>query len=346
MTTESYRLDPLYVNGRRVTALVGASSVSRHLGKQDAFSERHYKYIICIRLAEFLAEWLLKAGNDVAPFEQDWAMGRVVSGRTFTVCRHFVFRNAQGRRKNVKPLAYTTFPELGDSGGELRLELQIHPSHVVDGSPGDLLSGKVGDVFVCAKVIEVAPNRVAAVPVFIGHQVLQGPIDLVVHTGHDEVHPNQIDNFSAIRGLPHPATTELDALRAVSEHQVKMAFAEILGEPDVPKDWGGEHSDLVTTQVQQEGRRTSAAFLFKGPAGGEKFRPMEVRDLGKHGDQIVRLATEPVELLVVQHCHKVKVAVRSMLRAFANQIGHERKYCVIDGYDTLKILRAYGKCNL
>jgi hypothetical protein len=32
----------------------------------------------------------------------------------------------------------------------------------------------------------------------------------------------------------------------VSEDAVKQVFAEIIGEPFVPKDWGGEKSDLQT----------------------------------------------------------------------------------------------------
>ena len=88
--------------------------------------------------------------------------------------------------------------------------------------------------------------------------------------------------------------------------------------------------------------RISTAFAFKGPA---KFHPMTVADLGKNGDQINRLFSEPADLLVLQHCQGITPAVRGMMRAFAQQMGNPRLFCLIDGYDTLRLLQAYGKCN-
>ncbi len=345
MRTQAYKLSPLYVNGRRVTTLVGSVSISFHFPGSDVLSEKMRQSQVCVGYSEFLARWLAQAGKDVRPLEKDWVRGSISGGRIFTVNRHFTFRNAQGRRGG-QPLAYTTFPELGQDGGDLRLELPLHPSHVVAGSAGDLMTGKVSDLFVCAEVLDATFNKVRAVPIFIGHQVTQGPMEQILGARRGEIHPEQIDNFSNIVNVRIPSPNQLEALRAIPEEQVKTAFAEIIGEPDVPRDWGGERSDLMSTYVRVGGRRTSSAFLFKGPAGGTKFRAMELRDLGKRGDQIERLATEPVDLLVVQHCHNVTAAVRSMLRAFCNQVGQQRNYCVITGYDTFRILRAYRKCDV
>ena len=52
-------------------------------------------------------------------------------------------------------------------------------------------------------------------------------------------------------------------------------LAEIVSEPFVPKDWGGERSDLRSTRLTIEGRPCAAAFMFKGPA---KFKPLTVAD--------------------------------------------------------------------
>lgn len=164
-----------------------------------------------------------------------------------------------------------------------------------------------------------------------------GPVDLL------QVFAEQIDQFRRISGRPQPSAEELVHLREIPESSVKAAFAEIIGEPEVPKDWGGEYSDLFTTTISIDGRRIPTAILFKGPS---QFAPMTPRSLGKNGDQIVRLFDEPADLVIVQHCHVVKQAVRKQLRAFATQPGHPRRYCVIDGYDTLRILRTYRKCGL
>jgi hypothetical protein len=69
---------------------------------------------------------------------------------------------------------------------------------------------------------------------------------------------------------------------------------------------------------------------------------MSLNHLGKNNDQIYRLSQEPANVLFVQHCHDILPAVRATLRAFAVQPGKPRRYCLIDGRDSLRLLRAYG----
>lgn len=70
--------------------------------------------------------------------------------------------------------------------------------------------------------------------------------------------------------------------------------------------------------------------------------PALTDELGKNNDQIVRLSHEPASLLVVQHCHEILPAVRETLRAFAIQPGPlARRYCLMDGKDSLRLLTAY-----
>jgi hypothetical protein len=68
---------------------------------------------------------------------------------------------------------------------------------------------------------------------------------------------------------------------------------------------------------------------------------MKATHLGKNGDQITRLASEPAQLLVLQHCHLVSRPVREQLRAFAVNPCAPRRYCIIDGPDTYRLLKAY-----
>jgi hypothetical protein len=133
---------------------------------------------------------------------------------------------------------------------------------------------------------------------------------------------------------------DLDELRTVPEKYIKTALAEIIGEPFVPKDWGGETSDLFSSRLSIGGVACAGSFVLKGPSA---FHPMRLRDLGANGDQIVRMFYDPSDIFVVQHCHQVTLPVRIILRALANQIGRTRSFCIIDGPDTLRILRAYGK---
>ncbi len=73
---------------------------------------------------------------------------------------------------------------------------------------------------------------------------------------------------------------------------------------------------------------------------------MTLAELGKNGDQVVRLYAEPADILVLQHCHLIEIPVRAMMRSFAQQFGNLRTCCIIDGNDTLRILKTYRKCGL
>lgn len=83
----------------------------------------------------------------------------------------------------------------------------------------------------------------------------------------------------------------------------------------------------------------SSAWLFKGPGYPH---PMTVRAQGKPGDQVGRLFSEPAALLVLQHCHEIKPSVINMMDAYAHDLRNPRKYMIIDGSDTARILKAQG----
>jgi len=86
-----------------------------------------------------------------------------------------------------------------------------------------------------------------------------------------------------------PTKVDLSALPDIPERQIKEAFAEIIGEPTIPKDWGGERSDLFSDRVRLDGKRISTALMLKGPA---QFAPLTPAGLGKNGDQIDRVFSE------------------------------------------------------
>jgi hypothetical protein len=141
--------------------------------------------------------------------------------------------------------------------------------------------------------------------------------------------------FSRVKDIPTPDTVE--PMRHVSEKAFKACLGKILGD-NVTSDWGGEQSDHYTSRLHLGDRRVTAAFLLKGPA---KFVPMGLDHLGKRNDQIYRLAQEPADILIVQHAHDITPPVRATLRAFTVQPGRPRRYCLIDGRDSLWLLRAY-----
>ena len=64
-------------------------------------------------------------------------------------------------------------------------------------------------------------------------------------------------------------------------------------------------------------------------------------NLGKRG--VVRLFDEPADTLVVQHCNKIANTIVRQAEAFAANTARPRRYCIMDGADTYRILKAYGK---
>jgi hypothetical protein len=158
--------------------------------------------------------------------------------------------------------------------------------------------------------------------------------------GFFEQFVEDITEFAKVGDIEMP--TDFAVMKDVTERAFKECLTEILGDT-ARKDWGGETSDHFTSHVHLGGKRTTAAFLLKGP--GNRFAPMGLNHLGKNNDQIYRLAQEPAELLVVQHCHEILPAVRATLRAFAVQPGSPRRYCLIDGRDSLRLLIAYDKLD-
>lgn len=194
--------------------------------------------------------------------------------------------------------------------------------------------------FVLAYVKSVTVEEIELRLILIANRWLRGVTDTFgfVETEPLHVWPSSIDQFDGVDWAMRLTRADLNRLKDVSEGQLKIWLADILGEPEVPKDWGGEQFDLWTDRVTIKGKRLRAAFALKGPA---KFHAMTIADLGKNGDQVSRLANTVADLLVVQHCHAITAPVQHMLHAFAADPANPRQYMTIDGYNTIRILRHF-----
>ena len=155
-----------------------------------------------------------------------------------------------------------------------------------------------------------------------------------------EILPEDIDQFSKMRDVEVGSADEwMTAMRALPEQVVKEAIATLLSEP-TKKDWGGESDDHYSANVSVQGRRRTAAFLLKGPS---KFRELTLDMCGKRADQIHRMVDSDADVCVVQHAHLIGATVRRTLRTeTVRPGGSRRKYCLIDGQATYRILKAYS----
>lgn len=272
------------------------------------------------------------------------------SGQFFTVYQDFYGKGLSKYNHCRGPLPRDAIAELHNTlkfEDERRLRILYSPENLISASAWHRLSGRTR--LYCFCYVERAnEEEIVARPYLIGD----------IHTGleatgpgawngrnYGELHISQIDQFSKVADVyrTEASAPKLTELRNISEDEIKIAIAEIIHEGNIPKDWGGEKSDLFTSNLSVNGTHYPSAFLFKGPA---KFSEMKMAHLGRNGDQIDRLFSEPADLLVLQHCHKISTSVRSTMRAFASRIHDLRYFTIIDGYDTMRLLKAYEKCGV
>lgn len=155
-----------------------------------------------------------------------------------------------------------------------------------------------------------------------------------------------IDSFRKVRDI-NPATV-MDVLTNGylnrSEDSVQTALERILSVPFHKKDWGGELNDLYTANLLVNGVRHETAFLLKG--NGLRSPTLEIKHCGANGDQILRLCNSPAKVFVIQFVGRVSEAVVSDIDGkvrHARSQGRDAWYCIMDGQDTARVLRAYGE---
>jgi hypothetical protein len=94
--------------------------------------------------------------------------------------------------------------------------------------------------------------------------------------------------------------------------------------------------------LQINGARRAAAFLLKG--NGLKKEVLEIGDCGKNGDQIVRLFETPADIYIIQFVGNISEAVIKDVDGKTDQRiakGNSTNYCIINGQDTARLLKAY-----
>lgn len=229
--------------------------------------------------------------------------------------------------------------------GAMRVHGTFNPLRLTCSTAGSELRG-VRRQFVLGQVAEVTDRNVELRPLVIATRLLDVAGEWPMTWGRADdgqrIPPEEVDQFAGVDFAVANAEEALQFMSSVPEARVKTALASILVEPVVPKDWGGEQSDLWTTRLRVNGSTLTAAFLLKGPAGGAYARPMTIAMLGKNGDQLQRLAASPAEVLVLQHCHHIRPEVLDMLRSLASDFRRVRRYLVLDGFDSYAVLRHAG----
>lgn len=348
MDQKNFSLTAWYINPSRIAQLIGAHNLKNAAislqsvsGPQDPLSEASIsRYTLQDALERFIAI------ERFPSYEELSITGRLTHGSIFQIYQRFYCRGLSKYTKdypNVPIQAVAEIHTKTESDNNRKLRILYHPNKLTTDSAWGRLSGS-SRLYSLASIESVEANEVKARPYIIG--------DLHVHEGrrslitpifdYGQLSIGEIASFSKISEVieNEKVRPDLAQLRSIPENDVKHAFAEIIGEDNVPKDWGGETSDLFTSNVTFNQHKVPAAFLFKGPA---VFSPMTLRHLGANADQIQRLYSEPAKIVILQHCHEVTPQVRNMMRAFASQIHNLKYFSIVDGYDTIRLMQAYGK---
>jgi hypothetical protein len=266
---------------------------------------------------------------------------KIINGDLLWIETDFYFKDAIKARiaydKGVRP-SYSTFHTKLKAFDNLKITGHINAEHFSADSTTHILSGK-RNVFMFFYIQEQQMNEIVIRPIVIGSKMIGGDASFSLPTNYIQVYAEDIDEFSKVKAIPR-SRSPITLIKDISEKQIKNWFAEIIFENNIPKDWGGEKSDLFTNHIHVKGKRCNAAFLFKGPA---KFEPMIIKNLGKNGDQITRLYEDPAEIYVLHHCQFIRPEIIKTMTAFSTRFFAPSKFCVIDGEDTLRILKAYKK---
>jgi hypothetical protein len=334
------RLSPWYLNTRRLALMANV-----HLGTaaQRTLNENSGERAQAMRHAASVADALVRSGRIPQLNKLALAQGEPPARFTAAIWGVFTFRGVSKAlmdESDGKKVTAATFSGTIPVGSDdWNVSGALSNDHIYSTTSATYLSGRKR-AFIVGQFDFSAPN-VEVQPFIIGDFIADVSGTQVLPVGwpqHARVYPAMLDAFSKIANRPAASISKIKELLKIPESDVKLAFAQIIGEPFVPKDWGGEKSDLSTARLTLDGKHISAAFIFKGPSVPGEMHPA---NLGKRGDQLVRAFDEPVDLVVIQHCNKIANSVARQAEAFAVNPARPRMYCLIDGADTYQILQTY-----
>lgn len=329
-------IDPGFVHHRKIETLVGPKGmalVDRDIARlpelPDGLRRQRINHIYKNVLLLF------------CEINEARTLGEVLSARRGTLfCSTEQLLPSPDVYRSERAVSRVLVPGVDD----LEVELHYSTSHIsADTTRSELAEGETMSVI--AEQHATRDGKVIFHPLLMGAPWLYSDAEISPvpspeweSYGFFENFIEDITEFEKVKDIAFP--DDFEVMKDITEGAFKQCLGEILND-STRKDWGGETSDHFTSHVRLGGRRTTAAFALKGPGSG--FKPMGLNHLGKNNDQIYRLAQEPAQLLVVQHCHEILPPVRATLRAFAVQPGTPRRFCLIDGRDSLRILIAYDK---
>lgn len=138
-------------------------------------------------------------------------------------------------------------------------------------------------------------------------------------------------------------------MKTLSEDKIKKYFGEICGvDATMYRNSAKEIDGDIMLNVSFRKEQHQAAILLKGPAGGTKFRSMQISFLGSRGDQVLQMFEgSACTIFIIQHCHSIGSSVKKHVEdsapRYVKQNGKKCYHCLLDGRDTYQILKYFRK---
>lgn len=131
----------------------------------------------------------------------------------------------------------------------------------------------------------------------------------------------------------------------VDERKFKEGLQRVINEQGTFEDWGGELNDLFSTRLILKGERKNVAFGLKGKGMTGRLTP---KKMGHRGDQVQRLFRTPAEVFIIQYWSQIDESIIEQMENFARAKsavdGKKIYYGIIDGQDTMRVIKAYANC--
>jgi hypothetical protein len=268
-----------YLHEEMLDALFDEAARSRVLRaiKRRTMAGNHIAY------TRELEAWMRR--QPVVPLDVAVVTGKPLEGRLVWCELPFRWSDVASERRAVANgdlNARSNFSGMLEmDGGGVGVHGTFNPARVTCSTANTELSGTRSQ-FILAHVAAASATDIELRPLAIATRFLDEVGEAPQQWGRTDdgqrIDPGSVQQFAHVDFTSIDDQDALAAMRSVPESVVKDCLARALGEPVVPKDWGGEQSDLWTTRLRVEGQAYTAAFLLKGPAGGVTCAPNDDRD--------------------------------------------------------------------
>jgi hypothetical protein len=215
-----------------------------------------------------LERWLRR--HPVTPLDIAVVTGNALTGRLVWCELPFRWSEVASERRTAASgdanVRSTFSAVLEMDGARLHVHGNFNPARVTCSTASTELSGTRSQ-FILGQVAASSAAEIELRPLAIATRFLDEVGEWPQQWGRTDngqrLDPGLVEQFAHVDFTSIDSQEALMAMRSTPESIVKECLAEALGEPVVPKDWGGEQSDLWTTRLRIEGRPTRRHFCLR-----------------------------------------------------------------------------------